>query len=83
MLSFLAPGLGQIYNREFLRGIIWLVVTPGFWIGSGGALGWPFHLIAAYTAYRRASRPATVTTPSSSASARSWWSAVTAGTVSR
>jgi serine/threonine protein kinase len=58
-LSFLAPGLGQIYNREYLRGIFWLIVTPGFWIGSGGALGWPFHLIAAYTAYRRACRPAT------------------------
>jgi serine/threonine-protein kinase len=56
-LSFLAPGLGQIYNRDYLRGIFWLVITPGFWIGSGGALGWPFHLIAAYTAFRRARRP--------------------------
>jgi hypothetical protein len=57
-LSFLAPGLGQIYNREYLRGIFWLIITPGFWIGSAGALGWPFHLIAAYTAYRRARGPA-------------------------
>jgi serine/threonine-protein kinase len=56
-LSFLAPGLGQIYNREYLRGIFWLIVTPGFWIGTGGVLGWPFHFISAYTAYRRA-RPA-------------------------
>ena len=56
VLSFLAPGLGQIYNREYLRGVVWLIITPGFWIGSGGALGWPFHLIAAYTAYQRARR---------------------------
>lgn len=55
-LSFLAPGLGQLYNRDFLRGLFWLVVTPGFWVGSAGLLGWPFHLIAAYTAYRRAVR---------------------------
>jgi serine/threonine protein kinase len=57
VLSFLAPGLGQIYNRDFLRGIFWLIVTPGFWVGSAGLLGWPFHLIAAYTAYRRALAP--------------------------
>ena len=54
LLSFVAPGFGQIYNRDYLRGIFWLVVTPGFWVGSAGALGWPFHLIAAYTAWRRA-----------------------------
>jgi len=65
VLSFLAPGLGQLYNRDFLRGIFWLVVTPGFWIGSGGLLGWPFHLVAAYTAYRRAGRARAVGMPSS------------------
>jgi serine/threonine-protein kinase len=58
LLSFLAPGFGQIYNREYVRGIFWLVITPGFWIGSAGLFGWPFHLIAAYTAYRRARVPA-------------------------
>ena len=63
-LSFLAPGLGQLYNRDFLRGLFWLVITPGFWVGSAGLLGWPFHLIAAYTAYRRASRPRAVRMPS-------------------
>jgi serine/threonine-protein kinase len=56
LLSFLIPGFGQIYNRDYLRGIFWLIITPGFWIGSAGALGWPFHLISAYTAYRRAHR---------------------------
>lgn len=54
LLSFLVPGVGQIYNRDYLRGIFWLVVTPGFWVGSAGAFGWPFHLLAAYTAWRRA-----------------------------
>jgi serine/threonine protein kinase len=64
-LSFLAPGLGQLYNRDFLRGIFWLIVTPGFWVGSAGLLGWPFHIIAACTAYRRARRSSADTTPAS------------------
>lgn len=56
ILSLLVPGVGQIYNGAFLRGIFWLIITPGFWIGSGGTLGWICHLIAAYTAYRYAKR---------------------------
>ena len=51
VLSFFIPGVGQIYNGKFLRGLFWLIVTPGLWIGSGGTLGWICHLIAAYTAY--------------------------------
>lgn len=51
VLSFIVPGVGQIYNGKFLRGIFWLIITPGFWLGSGGLLGWVCHLIAAYTAY--------------------------------
>ena len=51
LLSFLVPGLGQIYNGKILRGIFWLIVTPGLWIGSGGLLGWICHIIAAYTAF--------------------------------
>lgn len=54
VLSLLLPGIGQIYNGDFLRAIFWLIVTPGLWIGSGGLLGWICHVIAAYTAYRRA-----------------------------
>jgi TM2 domain-containing membrane protein YozV len=54
VLSVIVPGVGQIYNGDFLRGIFWLIVTPGFWIGSGGWLGWICHLIASYTAYNRA-----------------------------
>ena len=45
VLSFFIPGVGQIYNGAFLRGIFWLIVTPGLWIGSGGTLGWICHLI--------------------------------------
>jgi len=54
VLSLIVPGVGQIYNGDILRGVFWLIVTPGFWIGSGGMLGWICHLIAAYTAHRRA-----------------------------
>ena len=54
VLSLIIPGVGQVYNGDFLRGIFWLIVTPGLWIGSGGMLGWICHVIAAYTAHRRA-----------------------------
>lgn len=53
VLSFLLPGLGQIYNGDILRGLFWLIVTPGMWIGTGGCLGWLCHLVAAATAYHR------------------------------
>lgn len=56
VLSALIPGIGQFYNGDFLRGIFWLIVTPGLWIGSGGLLGWICHVIAAMTAYSRARR---------------------------
>jgi TM2 domain-containing membrane protein YozV len=56
VLSAVIPGIGQIYHGDFLRGIFWLIVTPGFWIGTGGTLGWVCHVIAAFTAYRRAER---------------------------
>ena len=54
VLSLIVPGVGQIYNGDFLRGIFWLIITPGFWVGTGGLLGWVCHVIAAYTAYHRA-----------------------------
>jgi TM2 domain-containing membrane protein YozV len=54
VLSLIVPGVGQIYNGDFLRGIFWLIITPGFWFGTGGLLGWVCHVIAAYTAYYRA-----------------------------
>ena len=54
VMSLILPGVGQIYNGHFLRGIFWLIITPGFWIGSGGLLGWVCHVLAALTAYRKA-----------------------------
>jgi len=54
VLSIVIPGVGQFYNGDFWRGIFWLIVTPGLWIGSGGLLGWICHVIAAITAYKRA-----------------------------
>lgn len=54
VLSLVVPGVGQIYNGDFLRGIFWLIVTPGFWLGTGGLFGWVCHVLAAWTAYRRA-----------------------------
>jgi TM2 domain-containing membrane protein YozV len=54
VLSLILPGTGQFYNGDFLRGLFWLIITPGLWIGSGGMLGWICHVVAAITAYRRA-----------------------------
>ena len=51
LLSFFIPGVGQLYNGRILAGILWLIITPGFWIGTGGTLGWICHIISAYTAY--------------------------------
>lgn len=56
VLSAILPGIGQFYNGDFLRGIFWLIVTPGMWIGTGGLLGWVCHVIAAMTAYSRAKK---------------------------
>ena len=50
VLSLLIPGVGQLYNGRIVRGILRLI-TPGFWLGTGGLLGWVCHLISAYTAY--------------------------------
>ncbi len=54
VLSLLIPGVGQFYNGFFLRGIFWLIITPGLWIGTGGLLGWVCHVISAITAYKKA-----------------------------
>jgi TM2 domain-containing membrane protein YozV len=54
VLSLLVPGVGQIYNGTFWRGLFWLIITPGFWIGTGGLLGWVCHVISAITAHNYA-----------------------------
>lgn len=56
VLSLFIPGVGQIYNGAIWRGIFWLIITPGFWITTGGLLGWVCHLISAWTAYNYAQK---------------------------
>jgi len=56
VMSLILPGVGQFYNGTFVRGILWLIVTPGLWIGSGGMLGWVCHVISAVTAHSMANR---------------------------
>jgi TM2 domain-containing membrane protein YozV len=56
VLSLLIPGIGQVYNGTFLWAVIWLIITPGLWIGTGGLLGWVCHVISAYAAYHYADR---------------------------
>ena len=56
ILSLFIPGVGQIYNGCIWRGIFWLIITPGFWIGTGGMLGWVCHVISAWTAYNYAQK---------------------------
>ena len=51
LLSFLIPGIGQIYNGRILIGVLWLIVTGISWIGSAGLLGWVVHLFSAWCAY--------------------------------
>lgn len=56
VLSVILPGLGQIYNGRILWAIFWFIITPGFWIGTGGTLGWICHILAAVQSYRYAKR---------------------------
>lgn len=51
ILSFLIPGVGQIYNGRLIVGILWLVLTFVLWIGSAATLGWIVHIISAWCAY--------------------------------
>ena len=51
LLSFLIPGVGQLYNGQILWGIVWLLLTGISWIGTAGLFGWVCHVIAAWTAY--------------------------------
>jgi TM2 domain-containing membrane protein YozV len=56
IMSFLLPGLGQLYNGQILWAIVGVIITPGLWSGTGGLLGWVCHVISAYTAYNYAQR---------------------------
>lgn len=54
VLSLIVPGFGQFYNGQFLWGLLWLIITPGFWIGTGGFFGWVCHIVSAIAAYNYA-----------------------------
>jgi len=56
VLSLVVPGVGQFYAGHYFWGIFWLIVTPGFWIGSGGMLGWVCHILSAIQAARQVER---------------------------
>ena len=51
VLSLFILRVGQFYNGRILPGLLWLIVTPGLWIGTGGLLGWVCHIISACMAY--------------------------------
>jgi hypothetical protein len=34
VLSAIVPGIGQFYNGRILAGVLWLIITPGLWIGT-------------------------------------------------
>jgi len=53
VLSFILPGLGQLYAGRFLWGLFWFIITPGLWVGSGGILGWICHLCSAVQAHNQ------------------------------
>lgn len=56
VLSAVIPGLGQVYNGRIFAAIVWFIITPGLWIGTGGLLGWLCHVVSAAGAYRYAKR---------------------------
>ena len=59
LLSFIIPGVGQVYNGRWVWAIVWLLITPGLWIGTGGFVGWVCHFMSAYQAYSYGSVDAT------------------------
>jgi TM2 domain-containing membrane protein YozV len=58
VLSLIVPGVGQFYTGHWVWGIVWLIVTPGFWIGTGGCLGWVCHVLSALQAHQQATNRA-------------------------
>ena len=53
VFSLVVPGVGQFYAGRWGWGIVWLIITPGFWIGTGGMFGWICHILAAVQAHRQ------------------------------
>lgn len=70
VLSFLLPGLGQLYNGDFFRALLWFAfaMLVGLTL-SPLAMGLPsalYHLACAWSAWRRAEqRPGGAAHPTS------------------
>tara|TARA_Y100000593_G_scaffold93981_1_gene190945 strand:- start:3124 stop:3312 length:189 start_codon:yes stop_codon:yes gene_type:complete len=47
-LSLVAPGLGHMVMGHWGWMLFWFIITPGFWIGTGGLAGWLCHILCAY-----------------------------------
>lgn len=60
VLSFVIPGLGQIYNGHFLRAAFWLLIAfwwvdnPTDWPFAAGFWVWMTHFLPALTAWHKA-----------------------------
>ena len=51
ILGLISSGVGLVYNGRILLGLLWLVITPGLWIGTGGLPGGVCDIISAYMGY--------------------------------
>jgi uncharacterized RDD family membrane protein YckC/TM2 domain-containing membrane protein YozV len=59
--SLVIGGGGQLYNRDFIKGAVFLIATLGLWIVWLGWVPWLWSIIDAYdTANRRFPEPITV-----------------------
>ena len=60
VLSFVIPGLGQVYNGNFIRAAFWLLIAfyctdnPMAWPFHAGFWQWASHFIPALTAFNKA-----------------------------
>ena len=54
LLSLIIPGVGQVYTGRFFWALFFFIFTPGFWLGTGGLLGWVFHIWSAWHAWHSA-----------------------------
>ncbi len=54
LMSLVLPGVGQVYTGKWIWAVFFFIFTPGFWLGTGGMLGWTFHIWAAYLAWHSA-----------------------------
>jgi serine/threonine protein kinase len=50
-LSFLVPGLGQLYARQWGEGAAFMFAGLVVWCSTVGSLGWAVHIVAAWRAY--------------------------------